>query len=287
MAKKKKKHHPTEETTTPERLNQQAFADLKTRFQSVSKGDDAPAPPPRHQKKVKKIEPLRRKDLPKHSEKPEIEDEKLFSWWMRGTTPLEETSQGRSRKKNRDRSIVENEERMRKHAMMAGVTDEEHDRAFIDVMHADDNPSLFAEAVDPLEPGERLARAVRREEERLFAEAIEKLDENDLTRHARHDEPTEQETDDGAIEDRLDLHGNTVESAMRFLDEWLWSRHLKGLRWVLVVTGKGNKSRQGGILRDKTHQYLNENPRRIVRAFHRARGSEGGSGAWIVELKPR
>ncbi len=288
MAKKKKKKQPENEADTPSKLNQQAFSKLKDHFRPASSDKEEQTPPPPKKKAAPaKKTPLRRRDLPENAEKPEVGDEKLFSWWMRGTTPLEETKQGRSFKKSRDRSIVENEARLRKHAMMAGVPDEEQDRAFIDVMQAEDDPSLFAEAVDPIQPGERLARKIRREEERLFAEAIEKLDDDDMARHARHEEPKEDEPDVG-IEDRLDLHGLSKESALRFLDSWLWTRHLEGARKVLIVTGKGNKSPQGtGVLRDRVKQYFNENPRRIIRSFERAKGSEGGRGAWVVELKPR
>ncbi|MDD9332133.1 MAG: Smr/MutS family protein, partial [Bartonella sp.] len=50
------------------------------------------------------------------------------------------------------------------------------------------------------------------------------------------------------IEARIDLHGLIQDEAYRFLKEFLQSSHQCGLRYVLVITGKGRSQGSNGIL---------------------------------------
>jgi DNA-nicking Smr family endonuclease len=94
------------------------------------------------------------------------------------------------------------------------------------------------------------------------------------------------------IEARLDLHGLTQEEAHSALLGFLASSEARGLRCVLVITGKGFR-RLGetgglGVLRSAVPRWLNEAPNRArVLAFSAAQPQHGGGGALYVLLRRR
>lgn len=93
-------------------------------------------------------------------------------------------------------------------------------------------------------------------------------------------------------EARLDLHGLTVADAHGALAEFILSAQAKGLRLVLVITGKGNKADVGlmpverGVLRRQVPEWLRLAPLSLavldITAAHR---KHGGDGAFYVYLK--
>lgn len=85
---------------------------------------------------------------------------------------------------------------------------------------------------------------------------------------------------------KLDLHGFTLERAYDVLNQFIASHYAKGSRCVLVITGKGGKSGQKGILQqDVPHWLSHSNMSRMV-AFHTtAQARHGGAGALYVLLK--
>jgi len=97
------------------------------------------------------------------------------------------------------------------------------------------------------------------------------------------------------IEARLDLHGMTQDQARRQLDGFITQAHDRGLRAVLIITGKGLKPRaseaglwdpEPGVLKTQTPRWLNEPPNRArVLAFTQAQPRDGGSGALYVLLR--
>jgi len=97
------------------------------------------------------------------------------------------------------------------------------------------------------------------------------------------------------IEARLDLHGMTQDQARRSLDAFITHAHDRGLRAVLIITGKGLKPRasdagpwepEPGILKTQTPRWLNEAPNRArVLAFTAAQPRDGGSGALYVLIR--
>jgi len=106
----------------------------------------------------------------------------------------------------------------------------------------------------------------------------------------------------GAIEPqgRLDLHGLTENSAHRALVTFIAGAAARGLRLVIVVTGKGAKTpapdepfdlaRLGrGVLRTMTPRWLAQPElARFVADVRSAHRSHGGAGALYVYLrKPR
>ncbi|MDB5407188.1 MAG: mismatch repair protein MutS [Rhodospirillales bacterium] len=94
-----------------------------------------------------------------------------------------------------------------------------------------------------------------------------------------------------AIDDRLDLHGMTQEVAHRALESFILAATRRGLRCVIVITGKGLRGiAEGaadlGILRNAVPRWLNEsNLRGKILAFTTAQPRDGGGGALYVLLR--
>jgi DNA-nicking Smr family endonuclease len=105
------------------------------------------------------------------------------------------------------------------------------------------------------------------------------------------------------IEDRLDLHGDSVEVAYMRLRGFLNASRTRGLRLVLVITGKGsgdyvrhtlhgeshwNAPERDGRLRRLLPQWLAEPElRAMVVAFQPAHPRHGGGGAWYLRLRKK
>ncbi|MFK7829134.1 MAG: DNA endonuclease SmrA [Congregibacter sp.] len=86
-------------------------------------------------------------------------------------------------------------------------------------------------------------------------------------------------------EARLDLHRMTVQRARRELFGFVGDCFGLGLRSVLIVHGKGERSANAdavGILKGYVDHWLRE--LQPVQAFHSAQPSEGGTGAVYVLL---
>ena len=88
------------------------------------------------------------------------------------------------------------------------------------------------------------------------------------------------------IEGRIDLHGQTQAAAHTALNGFIMRSHARGRRVVLVITGKGNIGKGGGVLRAQVPNWLNQDPvREKVLAFFPAQPKDGGDGALYVLLK--
>ncbi len=89
-----------------------------------------------------------------------------------------------------------------------------------------------------------------------------------------------------AIEATLDLHMHTQAQAHAALDAFVAGCRQRGLRCVLVITGKGRVSRDGGVLRAEVPRWLDQSPNRArVLAVTPAQPKHGGGGALYVLLK--
>jgi DNA-nicking Smr family endonuclease len=87
------------------------------------------------------------------------------------------------------------------------------------------------------------------------------------------------------VEARLDLHGHSQDQAHAALDHFLRDSQARGLRCVLVITGKGTTKETGGVLRAQVPRWLNEPANRArVLAFDYAH-KHGGLGALYVMLR--
>lgn len=103
------------------------------------------------------------------------------------------------------------------------------------------------------------------------------------------------------IEARIDLHGLRQHEAHLALRRFLLSCVGRGLRWVLVITGKGAPSRRNddpwsdqperserGVLRKNVPQWLSEPElRAVVVSFTTAAIPHGGEGALYVQLRSK
>lgn len=99
------------------------------------------------------------------------------------------------------------------------------------------------------------------------------------------------------IEGWIDLHGMTRAEAHRQLRHYLTAAHIRGLRCVLVITGKGSAphktddapfmgTERRGILREAVPEWLRApDLAHLVIDFRHAQRKDGGSGAFYVLLR--
>lgn len=99
-----------------------------------------------------------------------------------------------------------------------------------------------------------------------------------------------------APEARIDLHGMTAAQAHGALRGFILSSHARGLRLVLVITGKGNTTRdeigimptRNGVLRHALPQWLGTpDMHPMILQISAAHIRHGGGGAYYVYLKKK
>ena len=96
-------------------------------------------------------------------------------------------------------------------------------------------------------------------------------------------------------EARMDLHGMTLAEAHPTLNEFILTSYARGLRLVLVITGKGKEKDRGGpiperkgALRHQVPQWLRMAPLgSMVMQISEAHLKHGGGGAYYVYLRRR
>lgn len=101
------------------------------------------------------------------------------------------------------------------------------------------------------------------------------------------------------IEARVDLHGMRQDEAHVALRRFLFSCHRRGLRFVLVITGKGKTNdkspseegygeRERGVLKRNVPRWLDEPElRAVVVSYTIAAIQHGGEGAIYVHLRSK
>jgi len=88
------------------------------------------------------------------------------------------------------------------------------------------------------------------------------------------------------IEARLDLHGMIQSQAHALLQRFLLSCQMRGIRHVLVITGKGSAQGSDGVLRRMVPQWLATQPfSGMVSSHAPADRRHGGAGALYVRLR--
>ncbi|MCL2519637.1 MAG: Smr/MutS family protein [Spirochaetaceae bacterium] len=86
------------------------------------------------------------------------------------------------------------------------------------------------------------------------------------------------------IERKLDLHGDTIGSALNQLENFLQKAGREGCEKVLIVHGKGLHSPGNkAVLKEAVLEALQASP--LVRKIGRASPKDGGSGATWAVLK--
>jgi DNA-nicking Smr family endonuclease len=96
-------------------------------------------------------------------------------------------------------------------------------------------------------------------------------------------------------EARIDLHGMTLADAHPALIRFIADAHARGLRLVLVITGKGKlreeyapmPSRMGVLRHEVPHWLTSGALRPLVLQVTEAHRTHGGSGAYYVYLRRR
>lgn len=117
------------------------------------------------------------------------------------------------------------------------------------------------------------------------------------------DRRTSQRLSRGQIEvdARIDLHGESVETARFKLRDFLGNARARGARTVLVITGKGSSEfarhtlhgashfhapeRQGRLRRMATQWFQDTEFSHLVSGFQPAHPKHGGGGAFYVRLR--
>lgn len=98
-------------------------------------------------------------------------------------------------------------------------------------------------------------------------------------------------------EARIDLHGMTVVEAHQALVGFILGAHARGLRLVLVITGKGRKPgpdiaapmpARRGVLKHEVPIWLRAAPLGgLILELRESHRRHGGSGAYYVYLRKR
>lgn len=102
------------------------------------------------------------------------------------------------------------------------------------------------------------------------------------------DPPTHRKIAKGRIdiEARIDLHGLRQDEAYELLYIFLSRAHARGLRHVMVITGKGRSMGSDGVLKQVVpHWFSTPLFRLLVSAYHDAAYHHGGHGALYVRLR--
>jgi DNA-nicking Smr family endonuclease len=88
------------------------------------------------------------------------------------------------------------------------------------------------------------------------------------------------------VEARLDLHGLRQAEAQRALIDFLRRAQASGLRMAIVVTGKGSRNEEGGVLRRLVPLWLHgPQMRDLVVGYSEAARHHGGEGALYVQIR--
>jgi len=98
------------------------------------------------------------------------------------------------------------------------------------------------------------------------------------------------------IDFKIDLHGFTLEEAFKKIHEVVEGCYEKDMRNILVVTGKGLRSKVKenpylsedlSLLKYAIPNFIKDNFIEIVSSIEEADQSLGGSGAFLLRLKKR
>lgn len=88
------------------------------------------------------------------------------------------------------------------------------------------------------------------------------------------------------VEARLDLHGLRQAEAQRALIDFLRRAQASGFRMAIVVTGKGSRNEEGGVLRRLVPLWLHgPQMRDLVVGYSEAARHHGGEGALYVQIR--
>lgn len=91
-----------------------------------------------------------------------------------------------------------------------------------------------------------------------------------------------------ALEARIDLHGLYQDEAHDMLLDFLVRAHMRGLRHVLVITGKGSSMGSEGALKRAAPLWFSKPDfRYLISSYETAAQHHGGEGAMYIRLARR
>lgn len=87
-------------------------------------------------------------------------------------------------------------------------------------------------------------------------------------------------------EARLDMHGLTLEKGYQVLKQFLSAAQERGIKEVLIITGKGSLS-EIRTLRHQLPRWVEEVPLRdlVLSLHHPAKLQDGGTGAFYIRVR--
>ena len=106
-------------------------------------------------------------------------------------------------------------------------------------------------------------------------------------RHHPLERPVKRKLSKGSLEleARIDLHGLFQEAAHGALLDFIMRAHGRGLRHVLVITGKGASMGSDGVLRRAVPMWFSKPEFRFfISSYEPASRNHGGEGAFYVRL---
>lgn len=134
---------------------------------------------------------------------------------------------------------------------------------------------------------EAAASELARDENLLTTEYVEMVDPHDIIEFKRAgvQEGVYRKLRLGkyAVDAVLDLHRKTVEQSRREVFSFIQDCTRLGLRTVMILHGKGDRSQQPALLKSYVNKWLPGLPQ--VMAFHSAQRHHGGAGAVYILLK--
>jgi DNA-nicking Smr family endonuclease len=128
---------------------------------------------------------------------------------------------------------------------------------------------------------------------RMLAEPVEALPatpDKRLKIHQPMEKPVKRKLTRGRLplEGRIDLHGMFQSEAHAVLLDFLLRAHERGLRHVLVITGKGRSIGSDGALKRAVPMWFSKPEyRHLISSYEDASANHGGDGALYVRLARR
>ncbi|UCG78232.1 MAG: Smr/MutS family protein [Nitrospirota bacterium] len=103
----------------------------------------------------------------------------------------------------------------------------------------------------------------------------------------RHFDITELHRGSYSVQDYIDLHGYTANEAEEEIEEYLKDAIRRGLSCIKIIHGRGLRSANGPVIKERLVNLLQGKFRKKIRAFVSARQCDGGLGAVYVVLKQK
>jgi len=140
-----------------------------------------------------------------------------------------------------------------------------------------------------------LVRRIEEDEQQLFLQALQQLKLDVTFRDELPDDAPElprscnrmRQLRRGTIriDYELDLHGLTRDEAVDALEAFIGGAYRRGQQAVLIITGKGNNSPDGPVLKGAVMEWLRNRGKEMVSETVTAPAEMGGEGAVVAFIR--